>query len=181
MTQLENDYIALFLYLFGTALWLYLWHLMIGYKLIQEKKMLYISFVGPIVNFLINIVLACYTRIPDYETELNIYLYVERNATTIAGLALAISIFVVLKFGKDTPTFINPSTKIFLFLNFWAFLYAVIGCLPLYWIPPVKGALTVLRHIKTVPYTYSLFTLAGAIIIFLYQIKEEIPDKNSAP
>lgn len=172
MTQLENDYVALFIYLSGMALWFYLWHKMVGYKLTKEKMWLYIAFIGPIINFMTNIILACYTKIPDYETELNIYLYVERNATTIAGLALAISIFVVLKI-KDTQLNTSPSMKTFLFLIFWAFLYAVAGCLPLYWIPPIKGALTVLRHVKTVPYTYSLFTLAGAIIIFLYEIKED--------
>ena len=173
MTQLENDYIAYNIYLFGTLLWLYLWHKMVGYKLIQEKKLLYLAFIGPIINFIINTILACYTKIPDYETELDIYLYVEKNATTVAGLALAISIFVVLKLNQDAKLITKPSTKTFLFLNFWAFLYAAAGCLPLYWMPPIKGALTVLRHIKTVPYTYSLFTLVGAIIIFLYQIKED--------
>jgi len=172
MMQLEIDFLALYIYSFGTVLWLYLWHKMVGYKLIQGKKLLYIAFIGPIVNFILNIILACYAKIPDYETELDIYLYVEKNATTIAGLALAISIFVVLKFNQDIQLITKPSTKMFLLLNFWAFLYAVIGCLPLYWMPPVQGALTVLRHIKTVPYTYSLFTLAGAIMIFVYQIKE---------
>lgn len=172
MTQLESDFVALFIYLFGMVLWVYLWHKMVGYKLIQEKKLLYIAVIGPIINFLINIILACYTKVPDYETELNVYLYVERNATTIAGLALAISIFVVLKFNQKNQSITSSSTKRFLVLNFWAFLYAVIGCLPFYWMPPIKGALTILRHVKTVPYTYSLFTLAAAIMIFLYQVRE---------
>lgn len=172
MTQLESDFSAIFIYGSGLFLWIYLWAKMIGYTFLQEKKLLYIAFLGPIINFLINIVLSFYTKIPTYETELNIYLYVETNATTVAGLSLAIAIFVVLKFNSDTkPVTDNPLSKMFLFLIFWAFLYAIVGCLPLYWIPPVSGGLTILRHIKTVPYTYSLFTLAAAIILFCYQIK----------
>lgn len=172
MTQLESDYLAVLVYGFGVLFWLYLWAKMIGYAVLKEKKLLFIAFAGPIVNFIINIILACYTKILTYDTELNVYLYVERNATTVAGLTLAIAIFVVLRFNANPQSITDsPLTKKFLFLIFWAFLYSVVGCLPLYWVPPVGGALTLLRHIKTVPYTYSLFSLAAAIMIFCYRVK----------
>lgn len=35
--------------------------------------------------------------------------------------------------------------------------------------PPKDYWLTALRHIKTVPYLYSLFILAAAITIFIYE------------
>ncbi len=172
MTQLEVDYSAVVIYGFGILFWLFLWAKMVGYSFLLEKRLLFIVFAGPIVNFIINIILALNTKIPPHDVELDIYLYVEKNATTIAGLTLAIAIFVVLKFNTDSQRITdNPLRKKFLFLIFWSFLYSTIGCLPLYWMPPLDGALTLLRHIKTVPYTYSLFTLAAAIIIFCYRLK----------
>ncbi len=126
MTKLESDYSAIIVYGFGVLFWLYLWAKMIGYAVLKEKKLLFIAFAGPIVNFVINIVLACYTKILAYDAELDVYLYVEKNATTVAGLALAIAIFVVLRFNTTAQSISDsPLTKKFLFLIFWAFHFLV--------------------------------------------------------
>lgn len=164
------DKAAIIIYSLAIPGWLYLWHALIGYDWLARHRLLYISFIGALFVFAANIALAFFAVTPDYATELKIYAYVEVNAKTVAGFALAIAIFVLLKFDKEAGILERPSSRKFLLLIFWSFLFAVVGCLPLYWMPPVEGWLTVLRHLKTVPFTYSLFILASAIIVFIYDI-----------
>ena len=167
----EHDYSAMVIYSLAMLGWLYIWHLLVGYDWLAERRLLFISLIGALFVFAANIGLSFVAKTPDYTTELEIYPYVEQNAKTTAGFALAIAIFVLLKFDKETGVLERPSSHKFLSLIFWSFLFAVVGCLPLYWMPPFYGWLTILRHLKTVPFTYSLFILASAIIIFIYEIR----------
>lgn len=164
------DSAAVVIYCLAIPGWLYLWHALVGYDWLVRHRLLLISFIGALFVFAVNIILAFFAGTPDYATELKIYAYVELNAKTVAGFSLAIAIFVLLKFGKEANVLARPASRKFLLLIFWSFLFAVVGCLPLYWMPAVDGWLSVLRHLKTVPYTYSLFILASAIIIFIYEI-----------
>lgn len=164
------DNAALAVYCLAIPGWLYVWHLLVGYDWLVERRLLFISFTGALFVFSVDIALSFYSKTPDYATELGVYSYVEQNAKTVAGFALAIAIFVLLKFDKDANVMDRPASRKFLSLIFWSFLFAVVGCLPLYWMPPIDGWLTILRHLKTVPYTYSLFILASAIIIFIHEI-----------
>ena len=115
--------------------------------------------------------------VPDFATELPIYNYVETNATTMAGLTLAIAIFVVVTFYKEVHAMGTRTARKFLWLTLWAFLFAVVGCLPLYWVPERHGWLTLLRHLKTVPFTYSLFILSAAMIVFLYETRHPVEEE----
>lgn len=168
--MLKQDYFAVAIYGLAIPAWLYIWHLLVGYDWLAKRRLLYVALLGALFVFMANIFFALFTRAPDYAMELKIYPYVEQNAKTVAGFALAIAIFVLLKFDKEVGIMEKPSSRKFLSLIFWSFLFAVIGCLPLYWMPPIDGWLTALRHLKTVPFTFSLFILASAIIIFIYEI-----------
>lgn len=176
--MMERDYSAVVIYSLAIPAWLYIWHLLVGYDWLVRRRLLYISLLGALFVFVFNIGFALITKTPDYATELKVYPYVEQNAKTVAGFALAIAIFVLLKFDKEVSMMERPSSRKFLSLIFWSFLFAVVGCLPLYWMPPMAGWLTVLRHLKTVPFTYSLFILASAIIIFIYEIHLAEADKE---
>lgn len=166
-----HDYSALVIYGLAIPGWLYVWRWLVGYDWLAKQRLLYISLGGALFVFAVNIGLAFVTQTPGYDTELKVYAYVEQNAKTVAGFALAIAIFVLLKFEKEVGAMERPSSRKFLSLIFWSFLFAVVGCMPLYWMPPIDGWLTILRHLKTVPFTYSLFILASAIIIFIYEIR----------
>jgi hypothetical protein len=171
--MVEIDGAALVIYCLAIPLWLYVWHLLVGYDWLERHRLLQIAFVGALFVLLANIALAFASKTPNYATELNIYSYVEQNAKTVAGFALAIAIFTLLKFDKQTAVMERSASQKFLSLIFWSFLFAVVGCLPLYWMPPIDGWLTILRHLKTVPFTYSLFILAAAIIIFIREVNKE--------
>jgi len=160
------------LYVYALAIpgWLLLWHYLIGYPWLRRTRLLYLALLGGGLVFAINLVLLAGARAPNYATELNLYAYVEQNAKTIAGFGLAIAVFVLMKFDKDIGVMEQEAARKFLSLIFWSFLLAVLGCLPLYWVPPAEGCLTLLRHIKTIPYTYSLFILASALIIFIAEM-----------
>jgi uncharacterized membrane protein len=102
--------------------------------------------------------------------EIGIYGFVERNATTVATFTLGIAVFVVLTFEKTESLLDRDESREFLLLVFSSFVLSIVGVLPLYWVPQVFGWLTTLRHLKTVPYTYSLFLLAAAMLIYLHEI-----------
>jgi hypothetical protein len=158
------------IYALGLLLWLFLWKWLVGYKQLNEKKILWISFIGAIASFVINILLVIPSTSVSYETELSVYAYVEDNAKTIAQLSLAIALFVVVSLGKGSELIDAVSRKRFVYLLLWSFLIAIVGCLPLYWIPPIASWLGVLRHLKTIPYIYSLYLLSTAITVFIYNL-----------
>jgi hypothetical protein len=171
------DKATLIIYTMGSLGWFYLWHKLIGPGWLSENRALYIAYFGAVFVFLVNIILSFYGKTPDYATELNIYSYVEKNANIVAGFSLAIAIFVFFKYNQEDKVLESKSSIKFIFLLFCSFLFSVVGCLPLYWIPPIDGWLTILRHVKTVPFTYSLFLLAAAIIIFISETHKIDCDK----
>ncbi len=157
------------LYSIGLLLWFPIWHYLVGFSLLKKMKLLYIAFLGAPFVFTVNIILSFFSTIREYDLELELYPYVEANAKTVAVLSLAIAIFVVIKIKATALEESSARTKLFLWLIFWAFLFSVLGTLPLYWVPSQKYWLTTLRHIKSVPLFYSLFILAAAIIVFMYE------------
>ena len=164
---LRPDLIGVLVYAAAALLWLWFWRRLIAPPTLPRVKLLAISFWGALLVFAANIGLACFSVQSSYESELSRYAYVENNATAIAGFALAIAIFVNTEFRRRDVLIRSGHSERFLKLLLWAFLLSAIGCLPLYWIPPRPGWLTLLMHLKTVPFTYAVFTLASAIIIFI--------------
>lgn len=171
-------------YLLGMIGWLFVWRLYNGYELMNQQKIIHLPFWGAHLTFLANAILVPFSPIPDYTVELKVYEYVEINARTIATLALAIAVFAYfISQSKKTPEQ-STNTKIptyFLICIMWGFLFAIIGVLPIYWMPPVYGWLTVLRHIKSVFYFFSLFTVATAIVIFMYELGVLQKTNQSSP
>ena len=91
----------------------------------------------------------------DYDTEVGIIEFAERNTSY---LLIAISFISYLTSGQ-------AGVKEYFFLI--SLFLAVGGVLPLYWIPKNKVEnLMLLRHLKTIPYTYSIcFFLSGIISV----------------
>ncbi|ROQ24204.1 hypothetical protein [Gallaecimonas pentaromativorans] len=163
--------IAITVYSLGLLGWYGLWHALVGYPLLAKLKYLRIPFWGAQFVFVANVVLGYYTPEIDYQTELALYPYVEANATTVASMSLAIAVFWVFV-SKDKPLEEAGSlVKIFLWLLLWSFLISVMGALPLYWVPPGGYWLMTLRHLKCLPFFYSLFLLSSALIVFMYELR----------
>lgn len=167
------QYLAIFIYVVGLVLWFFVWKSLVGYKWIQLEKLMLLPFLGGIFAFLANIFLAFFAEIPEYGVEIGIYGFVESNAKTIATFTLGIAVFVVVTFEKTVSILDQEESRKFLQLVFSSFLLSVIGVLPLYWVPQNFGWLTTLRHLKTVPYLYSLFIFAAALVIYIYEIRKD--------
>ncbi|WP_115720243.1 hypothetical protein [Gallaecimonas mangrovi] len=164
-------YIAITIYSLGLIGWYLLWHALVGLPLLNKLRYLHIPFWGAQFVFIANIVLGAFAPHIDYQTELQLYPYVETNSTTVAGMTLAIAVFWVFV-SKNKPLEETGSlVKIFLWLLLWSFLIAVMGTLPLYWVPPGGYWLMCLRHLKSVPFFYSLFLLSSALIVFMYELR----------
>ena len=124
----------------------------------------------------VNLVLAATGEMQAYEVEIGIYDYVERNSITVGGFSLGIAVFVVFTFDKAISPMERAESRKFLRLVFSAFLLAVIGVLPLYWVSQTAYALTLLKHLKTIPFTWSVFTLAAAMVIYIRLMRIEMAE-----
>ena len=168
------ELISIIAYSIGLIFWFILWNVLIGYKYLKESPLMHIPLWGCSLVILANLIFTWLATTPSYKVEIEIYEYVERNGITIAGFAMAIAVFVVLTFRDQVDILKKKESKKFLQLVFISFLIIVVGVLPLYWIPQIDGWLTILRNLKTIPFLYSLFILASAIVIYLHMLKEEV-------
>ncbi len=167
------QYLAIGIYFIGLLLWFFVWRGLVGYQWLRREKLMYLPFLGGIFVLIVNLVLAYFAEIPEYGVEIGIYGFVESNAKTIATFTLGIAVFVVVTFEKTVNILDQKESRQFLQLVFSSFLLAVVGVLPLYWVPQNFGWLTTLRHLKTIPYLYSLFIFAAAMVIYINEIKNE--------
>jgi len=78
-----------------------------------------VALIGCLFVLAVNFFLAFFSSVPDFATELPIYNYVETNATTVAGLTLAIAIFVVVTFDKEVHVLGTTTARKFLWLTLW--------------------------------------------------------------
>ena len=168
------EQIGIFGYAVGLLFWFIFWKFIVGYDFFKKIPLLHLPFWGFCFVMIINIILTYVATTPTYAVEVGIYSYVERNSITIATFALGIAVFVVLTFKEHFNMLKHVYSTKFLQLVFISFLIVIIGVLPLYWIPQIDGWMTVLRNLKTIPFLYSLFTLASAIVIYLHILKDEL-------
>jgi hypothetical protein len=164
--------LAISIYVVGLILWFFVWKGLVGYKWLKTERLMLLPFIGGLLAFAVNIFLAYHAQIPEYSVEIGIYGFVESNAKTIATFTLGIAVFVVVTFEKTVSILDQQESRQFLQLVFSSFLLSVVGVLPLYWVPQNYGWLTTLRHLKTVPYLYSLFIFAAAMVIYIYEIRK---------
>jgi hypothetical protein len=163
-------FLSLMVYILGILGWLFIWKVYDGYKIMKEKKPLIFIFMMALFVLGLNGVLTLISPIPPYETELTIYEYVEVNSRVIATMALAIAVFAYYALSSIKRSF--DLIHNFLFYIMCGFIMVMIGVFPLYWMPATDGWLTVLRHVKTVFYTYSLFSISSAMIVFIYTVMD---------
>ncbi len=165
------------IYLLGILGWLFIWKVYDGYKLMKEKKALIFIFVMTLIILITNALLVLVSPIPPFDIELKIYEYVEVNARVLATMSLAIAVFAHYSLNPIKQSF--ELVHYFLFYSMFGFVTIMIGVFPLYWMPAIDGWLTILRHIKTVFYTYSLVSITSAIIVFIYTIIDMFSKKSN--
>lgn len=103
-------------------------------------------------------------RYASYETEVTIIEFVERNSGwfLIASGTFLIAAASFLNRPGSTASLSFPAVLFFESLSLFLLLFVV----SLYWIPyrPAPKNLALLRHIKTVPFTYSVSFFAAALL-----------------
>lgn len=158
-----GQYKARNIYLIGIVIWVIIWlvgifgvgaDVFIGFN---YWWLLFIPFFACVFGLLVNAIIWWRDRsFGDYPTEVTIIEIVEGH---VERLALAISIVL----------FVAAMMRV-LYLSFILYEILALACafggvLPLYWIPcdTVKN-LVKLRHIKTIPYFYSIFFFIAGLI-----------------
>lgn len=102
----------------------------------------------------------------NYEVEVPVIQFVERNAAhVVTAITGSILIAVAISAIKSQA----PIPKEFILFQAAAFICAVVGVLPLYWIPSKKVHwLVILRHLKTVPFSYAIVLFLTGLVILLH-------------
>ncbi len=173
-------YLAVVIYLIGLGGWFVVWRLTVGRReWLKAVPFLHIPYWGAAVVLIVNAGFASLAEIPEYGIEVGVYGFVEANAKSVAVFSLGIAIFVVLTFEKFSHILDQKKSRKFIILLFSSFLWAVLGVLPLYWVPQEFGWLTTLRHLKTIPYTYSVFLFGAAMIFYIHEVRTARIEKSS--
>jgi len=176
MTNKDADkeiarYIVVVIYGIGIILWIAGWYLLGLSDKFSSDSLFLIPFFLCILIMCLNLVIWMFSPKykDDYKTEVRVAEFVDRDASYIV-LAISVVILLVKSISQGDQQTIPILLKDFYIFHFLALAFLIIGVLPLYWIPSDKISwLIILRHIKTVPYSYavSLF-LAGLISLFLW-------------
>ena len=157
------------IYSLGCVLWFIAWYLIEGYDIMNQNKLIWVPFVSCLIILLSNMFL--WRTIEDheyatsYKKELIKIQYVEKNAahmvTAITGVLIIAAAVSVMKDNASIPGEVIKFESA-------AFICAVVGVLPKYWVPSTQGHwLEVLRHVKTVPFTFSISFFLGGLLSIL--------------
>lgn len=158
---------VLLIYLLGCGFWLIVWHLVGGYEFMSYTLMLWLPFLSCFIIMGSNMLLWCGPiSYEKYDVELDAIKFVETNAahmvTAIAGTLVIAAAISAIK--NQTPL-----PKEFIVFQSVAFICAVVGVLPLYWVPSRRvNCLVMLRHLKTVPFTYAISLFLAGLLRLLY-------------
>jgi len=165
------DIIVIFLYSLGLASWLFIWFGTGSVSLLPKNKLLYFPFLLIPVVFILEIIFFLWEPIVGtFQAEEALVVVIERNnhqliTATFGIIVLAATLFAV--------KLIRHIEREFLFFVALSLICSVGGVLTLYWLPTSNAAAYfVLRHFKTIPYTYSIGFFLTGLIILLQDILE---------
>lgn len=154
------------IYALGCIFWFATWYFIGGYSIMNNLTVLWFPFVFCIIVLISNALLwAVAPSYKSYEEELSVIQFVERHAGVVVT-AITASIFI--GFAISAIKTQAPLPEAFILFQSAAFISAFGGVLPLFWIPSNKVHwLVMLRHIKTVPFSFAISLFLGGLIILL--------------
>lgn len=157
--------VAIISYLIGIIAWPWLWRVPEGFSLLSQLTLLYFPFIlTPLVLMLQIIFILWEPGISDFHTEENLVAAIETNNSQLVTATFGV---LVLAATLASFNFIKSISRTFLLYMSLSLIASIGGVLMLYWLPLTHAeAYFVLRHLKTIPYTYSIgFLLTGTLII----------------
>jgi len=164
-------------YLAGILLWFFLWYKLDMFKSLSYNKLLYFPLIlVPIILILESLFIFLQPHIISFAVEEQLIIVIERNnsqlLTASFGILVLATIFINLKFIKGI------SKNFIVFLSF-ALICSVGGVLVLYWLPTVDPKLYfLLRHFKTIPYTFSIGFFLSGLLTLIREIPTHIAKKS---
>lgn len=153
------------IYMIGCGLWPIIWYNCNGFKIMNQIQLLWVPFLSPFVILLSNLFLwRGVVGYKDYMVELTAIEFVERNSSYVSSAIYGVIVMASAILAVKNTIFLP---KEFIIFESLAFIFVVVGTFPLYWIPAKKVRwLVLLRHLKTVPFTYSIaFFLSGLLTL----------------
>jgi len=154
------------IYFLGCCLWLAIWYFVGGYEFMSQNLLFWFPFLSCLF-ILISIISFWRVAISyeKYEVELRLIETVEKHA---AHMVTAISTVLIIAAAISAIKGQALLPKEFILFESMAFICAVVGVLPLYWIPSQNVHwLVMLRHLKTVPFTYSISLFLAGLLVLL--------------
>ena len=154
----------------GTALFFGKWYIMNMDKVLHKAKLAYLRKYIFTIAFAIlftNIVLHFQDTPQDYDSELEIQRSVERNATSVGGIALGLALFIkgiflFINHGKSVRKFIRYPI-IFVSIGFMYTLFVMFYIN----IPKDRNAVYIYRNIISVLTNLSVMNVMTGIVLFL--------------
>jgi len=162
-------------YVFGSIFWLYIWKRAKAYEVSKLIKTLWFPLLLVIFTFLIAALSVCFSfHMGGSASEEHLLGILENLSQQLITAIFGTLILAGILMSSAHKTAFTKNLLLFESLD-WFFLVA--GVLVIYWIP--MGGMEyifILRHIKTLFYTYSIgFFLSGLLILFyrLLESKDE--------
>lgn len=155
------------IYILGCLFWIPLWFLIISIN--EMQPLLWIPFIACFVILTFNTLLWYKNddgeELSNYKKQLSKMQLIEKNAahmvTAITGFLLIAAAISEMKIDAIIP-------KDAIMFASAALIFAVVGVLPKYWVPKNRGYwLVILRHLKTVPYTYAISLFLAGLLVLL--------------
>ena len=165
--------IAILFYFIAIIVWFIIWRLSTLFKSTKHNKLLYFPLLlTPIICIIEIISLYMNPYVETFKAEEQLITVIERNnsqlLTAAFGILVLATVFLNMKLIKSI------SKEFIKFLSF-ALICSIGGVLVLYWLPtndPIYYFL--LRHFKTIPYTYSIGFFLGGLLILVHEIPSTI-------
>ena len=160
--------LSIIIYILGFIGWFILWWCIGACKFAEENTALWFPFGAASLILLANIVIVIISRpLPQrFQTEVKLIEFVERHAAHLVAGSAGVFIIASTLMNEGDKTVVSNQ---FVLLMSTSLITAVVGVLPIYWISSSWG-LTVLRHFKTVPFTYSVCLFLAALLTFVNDI-----------
>lgn len=177
-------------YVAGSLLWLAIWGLIFGgVTLGSFPERFFFVDPAPKWPFLIPLALGIFVLVgnlllwwkpgqyADYSTEVEVIEFVERNSSWFliaSGTFLTAAAFLLTR-TQPPPRALPGLLPVLIFES--ASLVCLLLVVMLYWIPyqRMPRRLALLRHLKTVPFTYGVGFFAAAFIALVLSVASRLP------
>lgn len=170
----SHESILALLYMLGIAVWMGLWYVADGYRLMMGPiRLLWLPFVLCLAVLLANVLLwVDKAGVAPVELEETLFNFLDNRSNNIIGATGSILVIATIIYGVQR----SQMPKDFIRFEALAFICFIGFSTPIIWIPTDQPhLLMLLRHYQTVPFTYGIYFCVSGILVLLHGLGIEIP------